>query len=373
MKKLTNEQLLASEVEQTFRQFMFMPHEHAYTVPTLWVMHTHLRSVEGGFLPYITPRLYFGSKTAGCGKSLATELAVRMSYNGEMVLEPTPPSITTMMNQDHATLGFDEIDTYFGRGSGKLAMRAILNSGYKRGSTVTRQRSDETDRQNIHGPIVLNGKNANLFMSSDKFETLRSRSICILLEQKPPDISIDRFNPELHEWRLRELMRRLQTWGQVNARDIVSIPIEGIMPAGIANRAEEIWTELFRIATHLGGDWPARCEAAARAFVLGEWEDTATPVLSPAEELLSAVQATFLDSEQFVPTATILDRLYDLPQPISMLREWRTPRAAAMGLSWALQVYGIQPVRRFHEGEQVRGYDRDDIGCLTAEPATQSA
>jgi hypothetical protein len=322
-----------------------------------------LRNAEGSFLPYVTPRLYFGSKIAGCGKTLATEITTRLSHNGEMVLEPTPPSITSMMNQDLSTLGFDEIDTYFGRGSGKNSMRAILNGGYKRGAFVTRQRADEPDRLNCHGPIVMNGKNAGLFLTSDKFETLRTRSICVILEQKPHDHYVDRFNPELHEARLRELMNRLRRWGLVNARAVLDIPIDGLMPARIANRAEEIWTVLFRIAKFLGGDWPARCEAAARAFVLGEWDDGNTPSLSPMEELLACVRATFNDGEQFLPTNVILERLEALPQRATIMNEWQSERAAMMGLSRALAVYGITHTRARHgDGEQSWGYTRDAIG-----------
>lgn len=367
MKQYTNDQLLANEVEQVFRQFLYMPNDHSFVVPTLWVMHTHLRSAEGVFLPYVTPRLYFGSKIAGCGKTLATELTTRLSHNGEMVLEPTPPSITSMMNQDLSTLGFDEIDTYFGRGHGKNSMRAILNGGYKRGAFVTRQRSDESDRQNCHGPIVMNGKNAGLFLTSDKFETLRTRSICIILEQKPHDYDVFRWNPELYEGRLQELMGRLRRWGLHNARAILDIPIDGLMPTRIANRAEEIWTVLFRIAKHLGGDWPARCEAAARAFVLGEWEDD-TPSVSPIEELLYGVRTVFGDDEQFLPTIEILDRLEALPQQMSMMKEWPSTRAASMGLANALAVYGVTHVRRTYDGEQVWGYDRDDLGCQPSQP-----
>lgn len=366
MKQYSSDQLLANEIEQVFRQFMYMPNEHSYTVSTLWVMHTHLRSAEGTFLPYITPRLYFGSKMAGCGKSLATELTTKMSHNGEMVLEPTPPSITTMMNQDLSTLGFDEIDTYFGRGTGRGSMRAILNGGYKKGSFVTRQRADECDRLNCHGPICLNGKNANLFMTSEKFETLRTRSISIILEMKPANYEIDRFNPEKHDAMLRDYMLRLKKWGVANARSIISISVDDVMPKAIANRAEEIWTVLFRLAAFLGGEWAQRCEAAARAFVLGEWDEEDVPCVSPAEELLANVRACFLDSDEFLPTAVMLDRLEELPQPTSLMEMWDTERSATMGIARGLAVFGIEHVRQQREGVQVWGYTRESLGIESA-------
>lgn len=361
MRELSAEQLLANEVEGVFRQFMFMPNKHAYAVSTLWVFHTHLRRVDGAFLPYVTPRLYFGSKTAGCGKSLATELTVRMSHNGEMVLEPTPPSIVSMMNEDRATLGFDEIDMYFGRGRARETMRAILHGGYKRGSYVTRERDRATEKRNVHGPICLNGKNADVFLESENFAPLRTRSIPIILEPKPAGYQADRFNPEVHEARLLGLMQRLRRWGLANGRRINDIQLDGLMPSEIANRAEEIWAVLFRVAVHLGGEWPARCEAAARAFVLGEWAADDSPCVSPSEELLSSVRAVFGEGEEFLSTATILERLADLPQQPSLMAEWGSERASTMGLSRGLAVFGVEHVRRQVDGVQTWGYVRADL------------
>lgn len=364
MKELTEGQLLAAEIESVFDQFMYLPHEHAKAIMTTWTIHTAMRNSDEEFQPYITPRLAFLSKEAGSGKSLATELVTKMSFNGEMVLEPTPPSITTMMNVDHATIGFDEIDTYFGRGTGKLAMRAILNGGYKRGSTVTRQRADETDRQNVYGPIVMNGKNANLFLTHPNFETLRSRTISIVLEPKPRDYYVDRFNPEIYDARLYNIMRRLRRWGINNHQAILSIPIDGLMPERIANRAEEIWTILFRIAEYLGGNWPHRIEEAARALVLGEWDSEDEAVLSPAEELLAAVRSVFTNEDEFLPTTEILSRLFKLPRPGVLVEEWsRVPeRAQLMGLARTLGLYGYESERIQVNGEQARGYTREGVG-----------
>lgn len=367
LKEYTQDQLLANEVEQVYRQFMHMPNEHCFNVATLWVMHTHLRDMTGEFLPYITPRLYFGSKIAGCGKSLALKITTRLSHNGEMVLEPTAASVTTLLNQDRATLGFDEIDTFFGRtGRGRDSMRAILNGGYESGAFVTRQRSDVADRQYIHGPIVLAGKNATVFLTHENFETLRTRSIPIILDQKPADTYVDRYNPERHNPRLRGLMERTKDWGLSNGRAITSISVDGVMPKEIANRAEEIWTVLFQIAQHLGDEWPKRIEKAARAFVLGEWDESDVPCISPAQELLTCVQVTFADEDEFLPTAEILFRLANLPQRASLMDEWQTKRSAEMGLSNALAVFGVKHVRRQVDGEQEWGYDRGDVGCPDA-------
>src|SRR3954452_24047469 len=88
--RVTKDQQLLAEIETSFCRFMAFPHEHAYTVATLWVAHTHLQP-----WPRITPRLYYGSKSAGCGKTMAMELTTLMSLNGEIVIEPTGPGLTS--------------------------------------------------------------------------------------------------------------------------------------------------------------------------------------------------------------------------------------------------------------------------------------
>lgn len=362
-KEVTPEQKLANAVEVTFREFMSFPDEYAYTASVLWVMHTHLRTVTGEFLPYITPRLYFGSNKAGCGKSLATELATRMSYNGRLIAEPTPPSVTTMLNVDMATPGLDEIDLLFGTGRGKGQMRTILNSGYKKGALVTRQRSDEVDWQNCHGPVAMNGKNANRFLNHPNFETLRSRSISIVLERKKPGAYVNRWDPEVHEGRLHGLMGRLKQWGLANGRDIVKINVEAIIPPEIDNRDREIWKVLFQVSEHLGGDWPQRCELAAKAHVLGDHQlITDHENVDPYEELLTNVKACFADDESFLSTVDILDRLDELEEPTQLRNEWVGFKGATMGLSRGLSVHNIKHVRVSRDGDQCWGYTRRGLG-----------
>lgn len=367
LKEITPEQKLANAVEATFREFMAFPDEYAYTASVLWVMHTHLRSVSGEFLPYITPRLYFGSNKAGCGKSLATELATRMSYNGRMVAEPTPPSITTMLNVDMATPGMDEIDLLFGNGRGNNQMRTILNSGYKKGAEITRQRSDEVDWQNCHGPVCMNGKNANRFLNHANFETLRDRSISIVLERKKSGTYINRWDPEIHEGRLYKLMGRLKQWGLANAREIVRVNVDAVIPTEIDNRDREIWKILFQVAEHLDGDWPERCLLAAKAFVLGDHQlVTDHEDVDPYDELLANVKLCFADDEEFVSTVDILDRLDELDEETSLRNEWVGFKGATMGLARGLGVHGIKHVRRQHDGDQQWGYTRRSIGLRPA-------
>jgi hypothetical protein len=362
MKQYTADQLLANEVEQAFRQFVVMPNEQSYTVSTLWVMHTHLRKADGTFLPYITPRLYYGSKLPGAGKSLALKIATRLSHNGKLVVNPTSSGVITLINQKSATIGQDEIDLYFnGRGTNRAEMRTVLNEGYEKGATIPRQVNYDADEQNIHGAYALAGKNADAFLSAESFDTLRSRSIAIIMERKSGDAYVLDYDPEVHNPRLDGLMSELSEWGRSYGRHIVGIDVSEVIPKEITNRDRSIWTVLFRIAEYLGGEWPARAADAARAFVLGEWKNE-VPIVSPSQELLNSVRSVFTPEEDFVSTFEILFRLGQLDDRPSIMREWKTQRAAEMGMSFAFRVHGIASERHLIDGAQHTGYSREELG-----------
>lgn len=364
---MTANTVLAREVEQTFRQFVYLPNDHCYTVATLWVMHTHLRDVNGRFLPFITPRLTYLSRVAGAGKTTALEITTHLSHNGELVIDPTPPSIVTLIDSERATLGFDEIDLFFGRGFGQSSMRTILNGGYKRGAYVTKRRMDEVVRENIHAPVVMAGKNAAVFLTAEKFETLRTRSHCILMEPKPiaeDDDETEEYDQELHIPRLLAISAQLKRWGLRHGPDICSEQPK--IPAAINNRNREIWKVLFQIAGHLENEWPDRVMVAARAFVFGEHDDeSARMIASPADELLNWVRAIFQEDEDDLPSAVIVERLMELPEDAGHWwhREWRTERGATMGLSRQLAAHGIAHAKLYRpDGSTPWGYRRVDLG-----------
>lgn len=352
---------LAREVEETFRQFLYLPNEHAYTVSTLWTLHTHLRDVEGRFLPYITPRLCYLSKAAGAGKTTALEITTHLSHNGELVIEPTPPSVVTLIDSCRATLGFDEIDLYFGRGSTKSSMRAILNGGYKRGTFVTKRRNDETVRENIHAPIAMAGKSANNFLTLERFETLKTRSHAILMEPKPADAETDYFDEERHLPTLKNLADLLKKWGlQYGAAICSSDPS---IPSAIHNRNREIWKVLYQVAQNLGEEWPRRCDDAARAFVLGEHDETYTSFETPAEEMFRWVRAVFSPEEKALPSIEIVGRLMSLPGPHWWQREWvnASEQYVTRRLAAQLGIFLIEH-KKIRVGEETRwGYTREDL------------
>lgn len=360
--ELTYDQKLARRVEGTYRNFMAFPDEHAYTVTALWVLHAHLRKPSGEFVPYITPRLYFGSQEPGAGKSLATELTALMA-GGRMIGEPTAPGLTTMLNIERMTPGMDEIDLLFGTSArSHSSIRTILNMGYKRGGNIIRERLSEVDWQEVHGPIVMNGKNLKRFLNHDSFDALRTRTIAIPLTKKDPSVKLSRWRPSVHEETLMTLARELRAWGIASSRYVTKIDVEEIIPELIDNRDREIWEVLFQIADHIGGVWPDRVNLAARAYVLGERTLERGVQVDPYDELLANVRSVFEETEDYLPTVEILDRLDLLENPGQLRREWTSIKSMEMGLANGLRESGVAKVRKRIGDEQPWGYTRASVG-----------
>jgi hypothetical protein len=369
--RVTRDQQRLNEIEHVFRRFMHFPHEHAYTMATLWVAHSHLRTKEGDFLPYVTPRVYFGSMRPNCGKTLALELTTLMSYRGEMTLNPTEPGLISMFHNDKQTVGLTEIDKFFGeRGHSKEGHKAVINGGYKRGATVSRERGGVTEKRNVHGPMALDGKNAKRFLELEgPFDAVRSRSIAIILDRKPAGTQVTEYDPQRDENRLRSISARLAEWGCRNARTILSLNIDSLVPAGIDNRDKETWRVLFQIAAFVGGGWVERIQAAARALILGEWGEDETPVRSYAEQLLHAARGAYGAGETFLPTRTLVTRLMDIDG--WWRQEWTSPRAASMSLADELATFGIEKGREYVDGKQERGYALVDLLDVEDDPEPQ--
>lgn len=286
-----------------------------------------------------------------------------MAVNGEMVLSPTSFGLISLLDQDKACPGVEEVDKRVGmRGNKGQESMAIFLGHYKRGATITQRRGDKADRQCITGPMIFNGNNANAICHSRDFGPFRDRAFLYLLEKAPEDHYLVEYNPELHEDRLLNIRRRFKRWGMANYRAILDIEIDSLgMDKRIRNRQKEIWTILYRVSQFVGGEWPDRCQAAAKAFCLGIYEGDELPVISHTEELLYATRNCFGPDDEFLSTDELLDRLCRLPAPPAMVFEWKSYKASTMGLSKALAAFGIVHVKESHNGERAWGYRREDL------------
>jgi hypothetical protein len=121
------------------------PHEHI--AAALWVLHSHVfRSFD------ITPRLAFTSPVRGCGKT--TALLVTEHCRPERMDNVTPATIFRIVDRtDGATLLIDEADN-LGLGQNGV-LRAVFNSGYRRGGNVRRTIRGVDKKFSTYAPLGI--------------------------------------------------------------------------------------------------------------------------------------------------------------------------------------------------------------------------
>lgn len=319
------------------------PSEHALNAHTLWIAHTW-------FMEYwdTTPRLAFLSPEPGSGKSRALEVSEP--------LVPSPiftPNIsasylfrrlgTVDEGDPLPTLLYDEVDTVFGRTGDNEDIRALINSGYRRGATVGRnevqgKRFTPTDFP-VFGAVALAGLH-------DLPDTIATRSIIIRMRRR-------KAGEVIGQWRSRRageiretLGARLRGW----ADSVEDVPLPEL-PEGVTDRNADVWEPIIAIGTLAGGDWPDRATATALAFVA---DASATQYKTQGVQLLQDLREVFAGHDWLGSTALAnslanMDegpwRDFNRGKPLS------TQRLASM-----LKEYGIKPVQARHGGDVGRGY-----------------
>ena len=186
--------------------------------------------------------------------------------------------------------------------------------------------------------------------------TLLSRSITVRLERKTGAEPVEMWIAPLAEPLAEPLRERCEAWAHHNLDALGGARPD--LPAGLVNRAAEVWWALLAIADQVGGHWPVRARDAAKVLSTGgdRYDESSDAVM-----LLSDIRDAFGD-EQAVSTKTLLERLNAIEEhPWGARRrgEGLDPR----GLSGMLRPFGVKPrkVRTPEADRPLQGYAFDDF------------
>lgn len=123
------------------------------------------------------------------------------------------------------------------------------------------------------------------------------------------------------------------------------------LPAGMINRAAEVWWALLAIADLAGGDWPVRARTAARALSTGGDGRDGRDVQAL---LLADIQDAFGEQDTLT-TAALLEALNGLEES-----PWGAKRRGegldARGLASLLRPHGIKPKQVRVSKKTLKGY-----------------
>ena len=151
--------VLLDDVSAFLKRFIAYPSEHAHIAHVLWIAHTHsMGSWES------TPRIAFLSPEPGSGKTRSMEVSELLVPDPVAAVNVTPAYLFRKCGSEDGppTILFDEIDTVFGaRARENEELRALLNSGHRRGATagrcVVRGKNIETEEITSYAAVALAG------------------------------------------------------------------------------------------------------------------------------------------------------------------------------------------------------------------------
>ena len=351
---------LLNDVRDFIARFCAFPSEAHLDAVTLWVAHAHM--VEQF---HTTPRLAMLSPEPGSGKTRVLEVMDLLTPDAMLIISPSVAAIFRKLAQTPVTLLFDECDAIFakrGNDGQNEDLRALINSGYKRGASIPRCVGTQHEARDfaVYATTALAGL-------GDLPDTIMSRSIIIRMRKRSSSERVEPFRTRTHEASGHELRDRLAEWAALVGAAAGSAWPK--LPQGIEDRKAEIWEPLIAVADQAGGHWP---ETARRACLeLSAVADNRQASLGI--RLLDDVRTVF-DGVDALPTATILARLcgtgsYAIDaqsEPLYIAEDapWAELRGKPLdsrALARMLRKYDVGSTKIKFDGKSLQGYRRADL------------
>ena len=329
-------------------------------VIALWILHTYVFDRFS-----ITPRLALLSPVRGCGKTqllLLIELLVDEPFRTD---EVTAAAIYHQLDyQPRSVLLIDEGDNL-----GLLynrTLRAVFNSGHRRGGGVSRFVGGWTRRFPTFAPLAI----AAIGMLP---LPLLHRSIVINMQRAPKQARIERLDES--DPAFPAVRAEIRAWAQN-----CSLARDPEMPSSLRNRAADNCRPLLAIADALGHG------EAARTALLKLHSNR--PDEDPGVSLLADIGKVFLArGVDCIGSKDLVEAVLELEDAV--WAEWRgvnddrSPHKLTQSeLARLLQPFGIRsktiwPLACKPSDRSCRGYTRDQFEaawaayCPTADTATQ--
>jgi hypothetical protein len=331
-------------VQYALQQYVDLkPHE--YIAVALWVLHTH---VFNQFL--ISPRLGIVSPVRECGKTTLLALVEVLSAQAQRTDGITAAAIYRMIDQMRPTLLVDEADNLGLATDGPL--RAVLNSGHRKGGAITRVIKDRPKRFSTFCPMAIAAIGSLPL-------PIMARSIVIHMERtdgarplrRLKERDIDDANSDVNI-----IYRQVFHWAKN-----VNLDLDPEIPREFRNRQADNWRPLFAIADSFGPTWGAAAREAAFALKRGYHdEDIGVMMLSDIRTIFDELATDRISSEQLVESLNNMEG--------AIWSEWRgmhddqQPRQLSQGqLAQILRPFQIRSRSiwpRHRHGKSRKGYLR---------------
>jgi hypothetical protein len=265
---------LLTAVQAFIEQYVALPEPEMGAVLALWTLHTWVLPACDA-----TPYLLILSSEPGAGKSRLLEVlsyVVRKPWN---TAATTSTALFRRMSTDQPTLLLDELDTVFRGGRTNESLRAVLNAGNRRGSTVTRCDGKWGTREYAtFGAKAMAGIDTGFLP-----DTVVDRSIVIAMSRTHGQVQ--RLRPRVAAAQAAPLAYTLEQWSLIAVDELAAIQPD--IPAGLSDRQADAWESLLSISTFASDEWSQAGRTAANALS----GDSGAEVESAAREMLLPAMA----------------------------------------------------------------------------------
>jgi hypothetical protein len=313
----------ADLIRHVLEQYVALADPHEYVAITLWAIHTH---VFDNFM--VTPRLVLTSPVKGCGKTTLLDVLSTLVARPEKSDNITAAAIYDAIDRDRCTLLIDEADNL--ELSAKGALRAVLNSGHRKGGLFTRFVRGRRHRFLTFAPVAL-ASIGTLTLP------LMSRSIVIRMTRHDGATPLRRFD-RADALDLNIAYSHTREW----TRSATTNP-DPEMPDGLHGRLADNWRPLIAVADACNPAWGALAREAAIYFA-GGYHDEDVVVL-----LLRDIRTVFnTRGVDRIASKTLVDALVDMDDAgwseWCGIRDDRQPRRLTQGeLARLLSPFSIRP------------------------------
>ncbi len=336
---------LLDTVHTFIKRFVVFPSPTCIDIVTLWAAHAHM--VEHF---HTTPRLAMLSPEPESGKTRVLEILDLLTPKPMLIFSPSVAAIFRKLAKEQITLLFDEVDTIFtkrGKDDQNEDLRALLNAGYRRGTSIPRCVGPRHDVEEfaVFAAVALAG-------IGDLPDTIMTRSIVIKMRRRAAREVIEQYRVRLHEQEGHALRDQLADWAElVGSAAGEAFPL---LPEGVADRRAEAWEPLIAIADAAGGTWSDRARVASVADVAATRERVPTLGI----RLLSDVREAFKERD-VLATSELLEILNSMDE--APWGDLRGKPLDSRGLAMRLKKYGVTP-KSVRIGEVTpKGYTRENL------------
>jgi hypothetical protein len=331
---------LIAEIENYLGRYVaFVDCSQAFAL-ALWVTGTHIYEAFDAY-GYLT----ITAATKRAGKTRLMEVSSFIAARSHHTADITPAALFAMVEDLKPTLMIDEAERF---AASQKDFRAIINSGYRRGGTVTRRQGPTVRHFKVYCPKVF-------VLIGDLHDTLRDRSIIINLRRAHAPHRFMYVEARSEGNALRDKVAALLATRAQDVADAYS-DINGL--DFLSDREVEIWSPLFALCRVFCPDrWDeliraavdistAKTAEARKHTDIPQHEDAALQIEYGERALRDLIQIIKSQRRKAISTAAAIPALRDLPTG-----PWRAFRGeglkpnieGTMLLASLLEPFGVRP------------------------------